>query len=284
MLRALHSVSREGDVNCDLARAEILGCRHGDAVNDLVGKVEQCQLDVVDKVRDIVLVENDGDSSESFVQASCEGKSKSLGVEVVEHIISLEAQLLHLILRGDKEVVSDVQDIISVGAHSLRAVDIAVGGIADTAADLAVVPVLVFEGDILLEVRNNIVVPAGGVCHILDILARSVAGAVIGAGSSLASLALITVKACALTSATVANTSAGTLCILVESTTSVRGINPSQFKRANSIGTISAFVRETNPPVVVALADLIGQTGTVTTAVIVTVCADRSSKGQKYSG
>jgi len=85
-------------------------------------------------------------------------------------------------------------------AHALRAVDIAVLGVAYTATGLAPIPGVIVKGSGILvrKIVIVVVVRDGGVRHILDVGASTVTGAVIGAGSSLAALALVTGEALAL--------------------------------------------------------------------------------------
>ena len=97
------------------------------------------------------------------------------------------------------------------------------------------------------------------------------ATAIIGAGGTLARLALIAIEAAALTGGSVANTSASTLRILVERSKRIRSINPSKLKRADTIGTVSTVVIQTNTPVIVTGANLVNHAGSMATAVIVAV-------------
>lgn len=220
----------------------------GEAVDDSVGQVQKSQVHVVDKIREVGVIVHDRDGGEGLVQSGREGQSEGLGVEAGVPGQSgggggLKAQVLHLVLLGHDQVVAHGQHVVAIGAHALGAVDVAVGGVANAAAGLAGVPVVIVEGQLTaLEVREPVLIPSSGEGHILDILACSVATAIVGAGGALARLALITVKASALSGSSVANTSAGTFSILVERTKSIRSINPSKLKGADAVRAVSAVV------------------------------------------
>jgi len=94
--------------------------------------------------------------------------------------------------------------------------------------------------------------------------------AVIGAGSSGAGTTLVAREALALTRVTVANTTVGALGILVARAKLVGGINPSDVERADTIRTIARKMRQTQTPVVVALANTLKGTFSVARAAVVT--------------
>jgi hypothetical protein len=102
--------------------------------------------------------------------------------------------------------------------------------------------------------------------------------AVVGAGSALASLALVAGEALAVASLSVAKTSTGTLGVLVAITVLIRGINPGYLERANAIRAITAIVGKTKAPVVKAIADTIKLAGTVTRASVVATSLGSGNK------
>jgi hypothetical protein len=114
--------------------------------------------------------------------------------------------------------------------------------------------------------------------EVLNVGAASVTGAIVGANSSSASLALIAREALTLTTLTVANTTSRALSILVMTTNFVRSIDPSDIEGADALGAISTVVREAEAPVVVASADTALTAGTVTRAGVVTTGIDNSHK------
>lgn len=111
----------------------------------------------------------------------------------------------------------DIEDIVSIGAHSLRAINVAISWITDATTNLAVIPATVGEGLGVLNEESVVIVSIGSCeMQVLDVLACSMSRAIIGAGSSLAALSFIPIKALALASLAIANTAIGTLGILVE--------------------------------------------------------------------
>jgi hypothetical protein len=236
VLSALHGVAGEGHLDFH-GLAVLSVARHGQPVDDSVGQVQQGEVDVVDQIRHVGVIEHDRDGGEGLVQAGGEGERKRAVVEVIGvQIGSLEVEGLHLILLGNKKSIADGEDVISVGAHALGAVNIAIGGVADTAASLACVPNVVVVGELsALDVGNGVVIPLRRVGHVLNVLAGSVARAIVGARGTLASLALVTIEAATFAGGSVANATASTLSVLVEDTGRIRSINPSQLERADAI-------------------------------------------------
>jgi len=186
--------------------------------------------------------------------------------------------------QGEVLVDSGVKNVVTVGAHSLGAVEVTVQGIAHASALLVAVPVVVSEGlGLSKETLRGVIVPGGSVVEVLDVLASTVTGAVVGAGSALAALALIAIEALALTSVTAANTSARALKVLVEVAVDIGSINPGNLVRADSLRAIGTVVRQTNTPVIVASAHIVDVAGTVTRAVVVAGSVSRAQEGSKNS-
>jgi hypothetical protein len=143
-----------------------------------------------------------------------------------------------------------------------------------------VVPVAVSEGlGSLLNGRSRVLSPGGRVSNVLNVLAGSVAGAVIGAGSSLAALAFISIEASALARGSVANAAASALKVLVEPALGVGGINPGDLERADALRAIARVVRQAHAPVIVAFANVVGGAVSVARALVVASSADRADEG-----
>jgi len=119
------------------------------------------------------------------------------------------------------------------------------------------------------ETRFVVVVIGSGISHILNVFASSVSRAVVGAGGSLAGFSSVAIKAIAFATLSIAKTSSGALTILVEHTKLIWRIHPSNLERANSVGAISRLAAKSDPPVIIALANIVSHTSSVATATIV---------------
>jgi len=106
-----------------------------------------------------------------------------------------------------------------------------------------------------------------------------VARAVIGAGGSLTSLAIISIEASALTSGAIADSSASALEVLVESSLSVGGVDPRDLERADALRAVTRVIRQAHSPVVVAFADVISAAISVARALVVTSSTDGANEG-----
>jgi hypothetical protein len=151
-----------------------------------------------------------------------------------------------------------------VRAHSLGAVHISVLGIAHALSALQAIPFLIGDSvvGVRLEVGHASLAIHRAQSEVVDVLAGSVAGAVIGARRSGASLAFVTVKALAKASSAVADTLTRALSVVVEGTQVVGGVYPSNLEGAHTVGAISTLAKggtKTNSPVVIALANIIDQ-------------------------
>jgi hypothetical protein len=284
VLLALDGIASESDLDINNSGTDPLA-GHLDSIDDFVGQVQQSKVDIVNKICHVPIIEHNGDSGKSLIESGGEGQSEGSEVEVAHvHHAGDESQGLHLVLGGHQQVVANRKNIVSVRAHSLGAVNIAVGGIAQAAAGLAGVPVVVVEGNFATcEVHQLGRIPLSRVGEIIHILAGSVARAIIGASGSLARFAFKPVEARALASASVAYTSSGALGIFMESSQRIGSINPCELKRTNSIRAVSTVVTQTDTPIVVTLAYLIDHAGTVATAVIIAIGVQRSGKCQEKS-
>jgi len=240
-------------------------------------------LHVVNEIGDVGRVEYDRVSGKGLVQTGLEGQCKCATsvatASSVKRVHGSKAELLHLVFSGDQQVIADVQDVGTVGAHALGAIDITPGGIAHTGALLVGVPAGVREGrGVLVEVFVGVVIPGRGEIKILNVLACAVARAVIGAGAASASLAFVAIEAVAFAAVAVANAPSGALCVLVELSLPVGGVHPSDVERANALRAIAGIVRQADAVVVVAVAHVVGQARAVAAALVV---ARRASSGRK---
>eukprot|EP01034_Spumella_vulgaris_P036612 gene36612-45158_t len=169
-------------------------------------------------------------------------------------------------VEGMKKLQKTHRSILDLDARFVKS------DITNTSTSLAVIPLSISESlGVIVEQFGGIVIPGGSEGHVLDVFTCSVTGAVIWAGGSVASFAFISIEASAFSDISVADSTASTLSIFVESSLLIRSINPSQLERADTVGTISTIVGESNSPIIITLADIISHTGSVTTAIVVTV-------------
>jgi len=231
VLGTLDVVTSEGNKHIELESSNSLSVSGGgrlvdtdvsglrgdlDTVNHLVGKHEESQLNIIGElivIETIRVTHDNGDGGEGLVQLGLEGKSESLGVDVLSlNLGETELHTLNVLGQGKILVDSVVKNVVTVGAHSLGAVKVTVQGVTHAGALLVAVPVVVGEGlGLSKETLLRVIVPGGSIVQVLDVLAGTVAGAIVGTGSALAALALIAIEALALASVTTANTSARAL-------------------------------------------------------------------------
>jgi hypothetical protein len=148
--------------------------------------------------------------------------------------------------------------------HSLGAVDISVLGITFALSVLLAVPTFVSDlvVGVRLKVGNTPLTIHSSKGKVVDVLAGAMPRTIIGTRGSGASLAFVTVETLTQTGSSVTNALAGTLCIVVEGTEVIRGIHPSNLKRAHTVGAIATLAQggtKTNTPVVKALTHIIYQ-------------------------
>lgn len=180
-----------------------------------------------------------------------------------------------MIFQRNKQVITDIQDVSAVWAHALRTVNIAIGGITDTAACLLIVPTLEREGNrIFAEVLASIIIVNSAITEIFNVFTCAMARAVIWTGCSSTSLAFITIKTLAFACLTIANAAIGAFSILVKTASFVGGVNPSDLIGTNTFRTITRIVGETKAPIIITFTDIIGHTGAMTTALIITSSTD----------
>jgi len=107
-----------------------------------------------------------------------------------------------------------------------------------------------------------------------------VTGAIVGAGGTLATFALVTVEASALPSSAVADTATSALSVLVESTNLVGHVHPGKLEGAHALGAIARVVGHTHAPVIVAFADIVGHASAVAGTRIVAHGSSGNHKGK----
>jgi len=100
-----------------------------------------------------------------------------------------------------------------------------------------------------------------------------------------ASLSFVSIKAFAKTRAAIANTTASALRIVVEllevlgiGVENERIVNSCDFERANAVRAVAGLHGQTHSEVVVAVADIIDATSSVSTATVVASSVGRHSK------
>jgi len=151
-----------------------------------------------------------------------------------------------LVLSSDGQCLSLVHNVGTIRAHALGAVNITIFRITDATTSFSLVPLVVVEGfsSLLTELTLLEVVSCNGsIRHILDILATTMARAVIRAGSSGASTAFITREAFAFTRVAVADTTVRAFSILVAAADVVGSIYPSDIVGANTLRTVTRKMR-----------------------------------------
>jgi len=192
-------------------------------------------------------------SSEQVRVSNGDLTSDSSGTSTIK-----EADLLDLIER-----FGEGQDVVTTGALAKRAVSSLVVRVADTSLDLLGIPESVIEcvgsGSELTVADLELAAVTRG-RELLDVVASTVARAVVGAGGSSASLTGVSLEALALTGGTVADTLVGALSVGVSSGRRSGGINPGLTEAAHSLGAVRPL------PVSVASAAVLRSTGAVTRA------------------
>jgi len=114
-----------------------------------------------------------------------------------------------------------------------------------------------------------VIVPGGTVGKVFDIIANTMTRACVRTCSPGTAFTLKALKTGTLSGGTVAYTLTSTFHIFVELTKYVGIVYPGDFVGANSIRAVTSIMGKTRPEIVIALADIIGSTGTVATASIV---------------
>jgi hypothetical protein len=286
----------EANHNINITRSGILVVREGavniDTINDSVGETQESELDIVLQVFIISHVHGDGEGGEGLVALRLEGKSECLAVLITSSVSNtilgvlneVEDDFLSVDVLVSEKVISHIKDISAVGADTLGAVNIAIGGIADASTGLVVVPVTESEslGGLLDRLVRELSTRRG-VSQILNVLAGAVARAVVGAGGALAALALIAIEASALASLAVADTTAGALKVLVEVALTVGGVDPGDLEGADALRAVTGVVGEADAPVVVALAHVVGGAVTVARALVVAGSVNNANEGEDQS-
>jgi len=156
------------------------------------------------------------------------------------------------------------QDVVTTRALAERAVSSLIVRVADTSLDLLGIPKSVGDSTVgsgsEITVGNLELTAVTRGRELLDVVASTVARAVVGAGGSSASLSSVSLEALTLTSGAIAVTLVGALSIGVGSVGGSGGINPGQTVAANTLRAVSTL------PVSVASASVLRATGSVTRA------------------
>lgn len=103
--------------------------------------------------------------------------------------------------------------------------------------------------------------------------------AIVGASGSCATAALVSREAFAFAGTTVADTTVGALSVLVARANLIRGVDPSNIKRADAFRAIARKVGETQAPVVVTLANALQCALTVARAAIIAGALHNGNEG-----
>jgi len=108
----------------------------------------------VDEIRDILTIENNGDSGKCLIQSGSESEGEGIfsqNVVVFSEIISIcisgwhEHEVLSLVLGAHQQVISVSKDIGSIRTHLLGAIDVTVQSVALALAGLAGIPQVVVK-------------------------------------------------------------------------------------------------------------------------------------------
>jgi hypothetical protein len=214
-------------------------------INDFVGKGKKSQMHIVAKLSGICsTLGGDGIGGESLIEAALKSEGKGLSCGAVKLILLLnKGNVLSLSLLIEQKVISNIQNVIAMGAHSLGAVNISVLGITHTLSVLLGVPFFVRDSvvGVRFEVRNTSLTVHSSKGKIVKVLASSMARAIIRAGSSGAGLAFVAIKALAKTGGTITDSLASALSIVVERSITVGRVNPCDLKGANAIRAITTL-------------------------------------------
>jgi len=156
------------------------------------------------------------------------------------------------------------QDVVTTRALAERAVSSLIVRVADTSLDLLGIPKSVGDStvgsgsEITVGYLEFTAVTRGR--ELLNVVASTVARAVVGAGGSSASLSGVSLEALTLTSSAIADTLVGALSVGVGSVGCSGSINPGLTEAANTLRAVSTL------PVSVASASVLRATGSVTRA------------------
>jgi len=243
ILFALDIISNEGNINVELVGSWTVFGMDLNSINYSVRQLQKGILNLLNKVCRVSggRLECNRSSSKGFIKLGLEGKGKRFSIQLGKIIFVSKADVLNLVLQNLVQVVSLIHQIITPRAQTLRAINVTILGVADASTGLLVVPLTEREGvDIGIELSENLAIErAVGMAKSLNVLAVSMAGAIIGASGSLASLSFVSLKAFAFTSNTVADTLVSTFSILVEISTSVRSVYPRKLKGADTVRAIT---------------------------------------------
>jgi len=158
VLGTLHCWAGEGNVDIDISIGMAIDGGttggHSHAVNDPVGETQQCELDIVDEIRDILTIEHNGDGSKCLIQSGSESEGEGIfseNIVVFSETITVsrsgghENEVLSLVLGAHQQVISVSKDISSIRTHLLGAIDVTIQSVALALAGLAGIPQVVVK-------------------------------------------------------------------------------------------------------------------------------------------
>merc|ERR1719399_1537400 len=290
--------ARHGRV--ELADARQVGVRAGHAavIDDVVGELVQSRLHGRGRRslgaghggrrRAGDVLDDDGLRRVGLVELRREGEGERLADEVAEarvgggvvaggaaaggHAVANRAggderHALRLVLERRDQVLALVHDVVALGAHAARAVDVRVARLADAHAHLARVPVglLGHLGGADADARVVVVAVDGAEGHVLGVDALAVARAVVLAGLEAAAAARVALEALAVARAAVADADAGALGVRVDVARLVGAGRPGDLVGAAAVRAVAA-VLVAHDPVLVARARVVGAARAVAAA------------------
>merc|ERR1719326_1637938 len=301
-------VARHGRVE----RADAHGVRvragHAAVIDDVVGELVQSRLHGRGRRslgaghggrrRAGDVLDDDGLRRVGLVELRREGEGERLADEVAEarvgggvvaggaaaghHAVANRAGAderhgLRLVLERRFQVLAFVHDVVALGAHAARAVDVRVARLADAHAHLARVPVglLGHLGGADADAAGNylavgigdagVVAVDGAEGHVLGVDALAVARAVVLAGLEAAAAARVALEALAVARAAVADADAGALGVRVDVARLVGAGRPGDLVGAAAVRAVAA-VLVAHDPVLVARARVVGAARAVAAA------------------
>jgi len=154
--------------------------------------------------------------------------------------------MLNILFTRDEHVFTLIHNICAIHAHALGAIHITPFRVTLATASLGCIPVLVsFSESIGIlweEIATEELLWGRLEGEVLDVLATTVARAVIGAGSAGTTLAFVTREALAFTGIAITNTAVGAFGISVVIAEFVGGINPSKFEGTHTLRAVTGCV------------------------------------------
>jgi len=178
--------------------------------------------------------------------------------------------------------LGESQDIVTTRALAERAVSSLIVRVADTSLDLLGIPKSIRDSTVgsgsEITVGNLEFTAVTRGRELLNVVASTVARAVVGAGGSSASLSGVSLEALTLTSGAIADTLVGALSVGVGSVGCSGSINPGLTEAANTLRAVSTL------PVSVAGASVLRATGSMTRAKVGAGGSSEAEGGSNSNG